>query len=591
MSESLPSEPIIVHDVPEVDDFKTEFVYTFFTADESVVNPGGGSASTSLEPNETNLSQSRIPRHVRLTWKPVSVRVNLQSEYHRNNVLLYKDLLKNNLGSIISEDFYTKGFRSILFNDQQIVDKMIGYVSSSKALDDVVGLYPKKNNDVSVDSLKSNSPSNVAIDLMSKLPEEIDPKLIYVAAKPAKIEFLDGGKEEFGLDSRIYVRLNSAIANSLLYSGSYSTFSTYDAKPLIASSDDEAQMYSTLADVDIPYVYTSAKEIVSLPEPIIMGYIIDKYDITLDNPIKVERFVFEGANINSCIDTNISYGRRYDYRISAVALITTSDFDRYSTGVITGKVADYLIRSKDTSSIVDTVEAVPPPPPADLNFIWDYELDKLYLNWTFPANPQRDIKKFQVFRRSSTNEPFELLKIIDFDDSQIKWSDLEQLPLTAPPGIVSKVNSPVTYYVDDDFKRPNLTKVDRLTVSKYIYTVCSVDAHGYSSNYGPQFEVSFDAFKNKLTKRLVSHAGAPKCYPNMYLEADAFIDTIRVGGQGSRRLKLYFMPEYYEVRYSDGTREKTVSTTQDGGGYKLQFINLDMQEMSTINVEVDDRRR
>jgi hypothetical protein len=121
--------------------------------------------------------------------------------------------------------------------------------------------------------------------------------------------------------------------------------------------------------------------------------------------------------------------------------------------------------------------------------------------------------------------------------------------------------------------------------------VCCIDAHGLTSNYGAQFEIWFDQFKNQLMKRLVSHSGAPKPYPNMYLEADAFVDTIKVNGPTSRRLKLYFNPEYYAIENSDGNLQKVVSTVQDGGCYKFQFINVDSQKSQIVTVNVDDRTK
>ena len=70
-------------------------------------------------------------------------------------------------------------------------------------------------------------------------------------------------------------------------------------------------------------------------------------------------------------------------------------------------------------SVVSCTETKPPPPPSDFKPVWDYTENKLYLMWNFPVNPQRDIKKFQVFRRKVVTEAFELVAMLDFDDSEV----------------------------------------------------------------------------------------------------------------------------------------------------------------------------
>ena len=44
------------------------------------------------------------------------------------------------------------------------------------------------------------------------------------------------------------------------------------------------------------------------------------------------------------------------------------------------------------------------------------------INWQFPINPQRDIKRFQIFKRFSTSDPFTLIAEYDFDNSTIRTS-------------------------------------------------------------------------------------------------------------------------------------------------------------------------
>ena len=213
------------------------------------------------------------------------------------------------------------------------------------------------------------------------------------------------------------------------------------------------------------------------------------------------------------------------------------------------------------------------------------------------GNPQRDIRQFQIFRRKSINEPFELIGQKSFDYSSRKFLsgeliDANKTDMTNDEAsFVMKDKFPIMYHIDNDFE----TDIDLLKTSKFIYTVASVDAHGIVSNYGSQFEVSFDFFKNRIVKQFVSSEGAPRQYPNMKLNIDLFKDVIKTEGQSSLRMKVYFMPEYFKIRYpkmSDNDEivkiQKMVSTSDEGSYYKMQFINLQNQKSDNLKIIIDD---
>ena len=58
-------------------------------------------------------------------------------------------------------------------------------------------------------------------------------------------------------------------------------------------------------------------------------------------------------------------------------------------------------------------------------------------------------------------------------------------------------------------------------------------------------KVEYLKYENKLKKTLMSRSGAPKQYPNLYLEKDTFLDNIK--SSGDNRMILFFNPEYYKV--------------------------------------------
>ena len=136
----------------------------------------------------------------------------------------------------------------------------------------------------------------------------------------------------------------------------------------------------------------------------------------------------------------------------------------------------------------------------------------------------------------------------------------------------------MTFFKDNEFTKESI----------FIYAVCCIDAHGMSSNYSPQFEVAFDKFNNKLVKRLVSTSGAPKSYPNLYLLEDAFVDVIK--DSGHERMKIYFDPEFLEITDRNNDDMGLLTTDKQGGSYKIQFINVDLQKHQILDIIIKDLR-
>ena len=118
--------------------------------------------------------------------------------------------------------------------------------------------------------------------------------------------------------------------------------------------------------------------------------------------------------------------------------------------------------------------------------------------------------------------------------------------------------------------------------------MCSIDAHGYISRYGEQFEVGFDVARNKLYATLISHSGAPRIYPNVFLENDMFIDTIQVFGKNSTKLSIYLDMTCTSVINNDNCKIKTIHSLQDNSSYQLQLINLDNHHNSLLKINIDD---
>lgn len=584
MSVSLPSKVIYVVDVPEVTNLKCEFSYNFHTPDErinDIQQLPKAIKQVSVDTEFLDYVRLRVPRYVTMTWKKPA----LASSVIVNNRSTID--IKNNLDKVLTEDtFASFDFSSVCFVDGDIENKVYSLVSGSlNSL--LVGM--NVNNDLTMHKLASFVSQNLPVAIDSDLlfssvtnPWQSKNMLFFTESKPV----IDQAFKDLS-EVNISAQISSKLLYDMVNRGTSDPFNQYAgdmsvlkkiakqrsqaAKKQLSTTPTEGEFKTVVPFVDIQ-VQRTTQQPQRYPVELI-GYIVDKFEVSETGTfIEHSPLVFQSLDITSAFDQNVRYGSTYVYSVRTVAVFTMSAIDVDTQDLALLKM---LVTSKQSNKVyVTTIEAIPPPPPSDLNFMWDYEAERLMVHWVFPPNGQRDIKKFQVFRRSSTKHPFELLKEYDFDDSVVKQFELED----PNPRVVERLSSPKTFYFDDEFTRQ----------SSYIYAVCAIDAHGFTSSYSMQFQVGFDQFKNKLTKKLVSHSGAPKPYPNMYLEADALVDTIKTSGMN--RMRLYLNPQNYEIVDNNKKVTQILSTTKNGGSYKLQIINLDNQLGGMVTINVADNR-
>ncbi|MBT7914306.1 hypothetical protein HN588_10385 [Candidatus Bathyarchaeota archaeon] len=303
-----------------------------------------------------------------------------------------------------------------------------------------------------------------------------------------------------------------------------------------------------------------------------VGYIIEKNEYVGKVTIPHDPVIVVGPTTSIALDSRVKYGSIYGYTVKTVVavrlpMVTTAGQSVLGTGLIASRGS--------TEILVQCTENTPPPHPADFRPDWDFANNQLRLLWSFPVNPQRDIKRFQIFRRKSITLPFELLGEYDFDDS------LEKLPRSerVPKKLITKmINNPQTKFVDLDFDKD----------STHIYALCSIDAHGLSSNYSIQFEVTFDRFSNSLNLKMISRSGAPKALPNLYLRENVFVDTMKTSG--FNRMTVYFDPEYLDVKDEDGNDLSLLPLSDLRDVYKMQVINTDVQEAEVLTIKLKDLR-
>lgn len=586
---SYPSRILNVVDIPEVKNFQAEFQYNFFEPDERTNDKGSGTGAVSRS-QLINLRKT-VPRFVKLTFTPCVIEncssqgSSLQSPRGQNSLGSDKSLLtEKNLGKIQSEmSFSNFNFATINFQDTGLDGKLFKIVSGSMDLRGIMGNSPVRNakilNNLTSDQVKGNVLINAVNSLSSYGVKFVDQDLI----KSRHRNVLRSLREMV-----IHAQINNKVIGTLVNSIVTDRFNLY-ADELSRLQDDANDLQnatrSGLSSTSIKSLEYDSGFIPIKVEPgdesafshdvwaiSIVGYIIDRQEIVGTRKISRDPIVVVGGQSTTVIDTEVSYGGVYGYKIKAVAAI------RLPMITTTGEpvLAIGLVASRDSSQIVvKCIDDTPPPPPADFRPSWDYDKGKLKLLWSFPPNPQRDIKRFQIFRRASISDPFELLREYDFDDSKIKSYRGENVPAWLT---TSMVDDPITFFVDEEFDKD----------SDYIYALCSVDAHGYSSNYSIQYRVSFDMFKNALRVEMVSRSGAPKSLPNFYLRSDAFVDAMKTSGFD--RMTVYFDPEYLELTDAAGNDLKLLPVSDLRATYKIQVINTDLQKSRILTLQLKDLR-
>lgn len=600
MSVSLPSRETVVIDVPEVRNFEAKFQYNFFSSDEAIDEVGGIPLKVRLRRSDAfdapfiDTLTTKVPRFVRISFSPCEVQQkskNVDDNAVRNNTIGRNDIpldyIRNNFDKILHEDFFASdNFTAINLSDQSIDKKLFNIISGTAVwLTSDKERAEKQSHKKLARDVSELTSDNVDFQFLSKfLVQPSENGVFFFERDAQRIRNTAVNKLK---DVNIHVQINNKFINRLLdmaVVNPQSTFSSdYVSMFNVSKAVQQRAMQRSSADMarddyKVLAEYTSVSKLDSTTSTVssearIVGYVIDKYELLSNGETrKLDPIIIENPNVATTIDTRVKYYSTYVYSIRAIAEFTIPAIID-DTGELV--VAKLLVTSRPSAKIsVPCVEVVPPPSPTDFNFHWNYETSQLCLTWTFPPNPQRDVKKFQVFRRASINEPFQLLKVYDFDDSAIKAVENE----TVFPGLVEFQTNPSLLYVDPDFTKD----------SRYIYALACIDAHGLTSNYSDQFEVSFDRFKNRTQKKRVSASGAPKPYPNMYLAADTFVDSLL--DEGHRTVDVVFHPDHLSLFDSERRDLHLLATTKENSTYRLQFINLDLQKERTLKISVDDMR-
>lgn len=608
---TLPSRPCTVVDIPEVTTFAGEFFYNFFTPDERL-NASGPASPRLLnkplakfdQPAQASIEFDRnVPRYVKFTWTPVVIgnrnndsSVNVGLQFQRKYIA-EKVSIRDNYEKIYCEDDFHNTNYTIMHLQSTELDSQVRRLV--RLASDVVS---GKDSSVGV----FRSPQDRARVLNSKTSQEVSANLITAGQNllgTAGVRVEDGDSES-SINSQLAamreVKTSIQLSNSVMYDVlNYASFDDNEISPLStqlnpAGAEWREGVYGVqrgaeaLRSVDsfsVDEYDSEIKDLVSTDEvvtdnyePVLqpIGYIIEKYEVSRNNQTTfVDRLFVEDPSVSTTVDIRVKYGASYFYEIKTVAYVEIQGYD-LATNKIIG--AGFLVASKPLrTAVVNCTETKAPPPPSDFIPTWDYDKRRLRLTWNFPVESQRDVKYFQVFRRATVMEPFQLIKMYDFDNSEMKTPPW--IPPNGQTGIdhrlVERLTAPLTYFIDNEFTKE----------SKGIYAITAIDAHGFCSNYSTQYAVSFDRDRNKLIVSLMSVPGAPMAYPNTFINVDTFVDTMK--NEGHTSLQVVFNPEYLKVIDSKGSDLGFLKTGAEDQ-YRIQLINIDLQQQQAVTIAIKD---
>ena len=598
VGESLPSLPITTADVPEIRTFEATFNYNFYTPDELI----NSNIATNARPNTVDFSRN-VPRYVRLSWNKVNITsgdvgradfIDVSIEENSDKILDEDDI------SLAYFDSFKQQESSFVTQRQHMLSRLyeqIRYNRVNAGLNDAIkALHEITPEGVGQEFLNRylnygySSVTNTTVADPANNFETIS-TTVPVANKVFGTLF----HEKITNDSLINITPSMTEGLSKIFENQYAVkafANRFNGSQYDMSLDNPITTRVAELQNNFGLVFQST------------GYVIERYRQSSNGEL-VEKTTFyvEDPNTTEYFDTQVLYNQRYVYFIKVVTLLQTLTFNAEQRVNV---ISTFLIGSKQTRTTVMCEDLAPPEPPTDFFIRWDYGLKQPVLTWNFPNDTRRHIKYFQVFRRKNVGQvrpaqlPFELVRMFDFNDLQNAFGIFYEKPTLGSAGLFqflkgeANIDASVvvdqnallnqaiystTCYIDEEFDRE----------AYYIYAVACVDAHGITSNYSNQIGINFNKQRNTIERVDVSAPGAPKPYPNLYLNKDAFVDTIK--NEGYSQMTVVFNPEYYEVSRRDGDNIKIVNFGPDNK-YRIQLINTDLQTDQFIDITVtDDRNR
>jgi len=584
-SRSRSSPTIPLFNVPAPLDVVVRFVYNFFLPDERINSDGvpryqGQGTLDDDDPSSVKDAELELPRYIEIHFTPAP-----SAAGDDTRVGTGLDIEINSNSIIMEESTVNETNLAINYKDPHVKKRMENKAELLAGLLDVDPL---------------TSPSNKAQRLYDSYPLLNQPnptatmgieEYLQQIFEETKIGFVNQVGEFKPVS--VFVKASQMTINSTLFrkaadsivGGNYAVQDPN--KQALINEVSNSSFYRERPDEQLHLTHIT-ESTADDPNPVIgtNGYIIIRREKRADGTAgENRRYFLQGRTNTRFIDTEILYGSVYSYSVRRVieARVVTSHQGGGARRPY--NKATFLIASEpSTIQSVEASENIPPIEPDGVFYRFNYDDGAgLFIKWQIPSGRQRDVKYFQVFRRKTIENAYECIAEIDFDNSEVK-SPKREFVL---PARRIKASAPVTMFLDTGFDRD----------SDYIYAVVALDAHGLTSGYSAQSRVGFDRRKNRLTLQNISRSGAPKQYPNFFVDPK-LDDNIHVNSltqdammtSRRRRAKVYFDPDLIQYDTQALGRVPLLATDKISGFYKLLLINTDRQKSADADIVIEDMR-
>lgn len=567
--------------LPKISTLVADFVYNYFVPDER---------TTSIQKLSNDVDN--IPRYINITFSPSQIisfgTLQANSNIRQKTLIDINDFGENFEFINKENDITNNNYQTFYENDND---------SKKRLREKIIAFSELLNLDFS-DSMQSQKIADV-LKIDRELVQSImspynEKKVIIVNSKTETVDDI--------IDLSSKLTINSIVNREYFFN---IVNSSIDTSPL-----GVIEQISLSKDVTNECLKTLNKNVINLGDtfPTFNPYEID--DTTQDQQVGIVGiatagyvitksrysnigFVEEesdiivlGSDATNYIDTDVLYGYSYRYSVSVLYRVDLIVEDDKSKNKEKKKIK-LIIQSKQSEiKTVDCQEYIPPNSPDGVFYKFNYQKGEgLQIVWQIPSGKSRDVKYFQVFKRKTIYEPFSCIAEIDFDDSFIKTDKNEQVR----SDFVYKKTHPVTYFEDRLFTRES---------NGWIYAICAIDAHGFTSGYSAQTLVTFNKVENKISLKNICRPDCPKQYPNLYIDpdlddniiVDSFTQDVLIDSNHTV-VDLYFTPDAKNSIDNNGKISNILTTNQEQGKYKFHFVNLDLQKSFITDVVIDNLKQ
>jgi hypothetical protein len=271
-------------------------------------------------------------------------------------------------------------------------------------------------------------------------------------------------------------------------------------------------------------------------------------------------------------DAAIKYGDIYKYAVYPVYITSIPanlDYHMYNEYIVCGY--PYITKS------ITCKEYKRPIPPSQISFKYATLKKSLKIYWSKPLEEQGDVKGYQIFKRHNLEDPFVLIKQLEFHNK----NDLYERNNNVSSEIIEElINKNLTEYYDKNFK---LEKIS-------IYCICSIDAHGFISNYSPQYAVRYNHHSKKCELDLVSSSGAPLHMPNLliprktkFFNNDDYLVTNTPVEEKVKKFTIYATPEYNRINFNASVHKSMLHDSYKLSLFKIENSSVYVDDISILN--------